>query len=119
MTGRPARVPQTTMTARTEGLNVPPSVPAPYTTAVISGPKRNACRRARGPPPSDGPAVTAGPSLVLNHIPEPLVRTRVLDPLHLGGVPGPVYGVGLSGELDHPGGRRGDLSEGLTVRERY
>src|SRR5260221_5431615 len=116
MTSPPARVPQTTMTARTEGLNVPPSVPAPYTTAVISGPKRNACRRARGPPPSDGPAVTAGPSLVLNHIPEPLVRTRVLDPLHLGGVRGPVYGVGLSGELAHPGGCRGDLVQVLRDR---
>src|SRR5258706_16012681 len=109
MTAPPASALQMTMIARTWGRMAPPSVPAAYTAAAVSGPKRNPCRWARGPPPSEGPAVTAGASLVLNDIPKPLVRARVLDPLHLRCVRRPVYGMGLPGELAPSADRPADL----------
>src|SRR5258708_14987946 len=108
----PATALQLTMIARTDGRIVLPSVPVAYTTAAVSGPNRKAPR----PPGGEGAAVTAGTSLVLDDIPEPLVRTRVLDPLHLRGVRGPVHGVCLSGELAHSGDRRGDLLQMLGDR---
>src|SRR5215469_5693884 len=115
MTSPPARALQITTTARTVGRIVPPSVPAPYSTAVINGPNWTARRSARGPPGA-GSATAAGPSLILNDIPEPLVRPRVLDPLHLGGMRGPVNGVRLPGELTHSGDCRGDLLQVLGDR---
>src|SRR5215471_12804019 len=115
MTSAPARALQMTTTARAAGRIVPPSVPAPYSTAVINGPYRTAPRSARRPPGADS-ASAAGASLILNDIPEPLVRPRVLDPLHLGGVRGPVYSVRLPGELAHSGDGRRDFLQVLRDR---
>src|SRR5712691_12666799 len=103
---------QATITGRAGSLSVLASAPAAYTAPVISGPSANARRRAACPVRSRLLAVvTVGWSLILDHIPEPLVRTRILDPLHLRGVRYPVDGMCLPGELTHPGDSCGDLPQ--------
>src|ERR1700733_6489330 len=113
---------QQTATASGASRTAPASVPTAYSATVSGGPSRSARRRAvRTGSESDSTEAceldgNAVGSLILDHIPEPLVGTGVLDPLHLGRVRDPVDGVGLAGELAHAGDGRGDLLKVLGNR---
>src|SRR6185437_12496884 len=101
-----ARARQQTAMASGASRASPAAVPAAYSVTVVSGPRRSARRHAVGAAPELDSAGDGEPvrdavmtSLILDHIPQPLVGTRVLDALHLGRVRDPMDGVCLPGEL--------------------